>query len=98
MRLMLIHGRFDPDEDMSDWGFNGPDIKDVTAVHSTYQSTFTVWFRDRDAADRAHLMTGWPKWDDMALEMSFHDDMLKTTSYINDGPTAFYGDWELQLL
>ncbi|MBX3498123.1 MAG: hypothetical protein KF889_01665 [Alphaproteobacteria bacterium] len=97
LRLMLIHGRHDPNEEMSDWGFNGPDIEGVEALHVTYQSTFVLHFVDKSAAQKAHAQTGWPHFDDDALELQFHDDMLMTLPVACDGEMAFYGDWELQV-
>lgn len=96
-RLLLIHGRHDPDQDMDDWGFNGPNIEGVEALHVTYGQTFVLHFQDAQSASKAQALTGWRMWDENALEMSFHDDMLKTVSYINDGPIAYYGDYEIQL-
>jgi hypothetical protein len=97
MRLLLIHGRFDPDETMEDWGFNGPDIEGVEALHVTYQQTYVLHFTDAAAATKAHALTGWPYFDQDALELTFHDDMLKTVCVAADGPAMFFGDWELQL-
>jgi len=97
LRLLLIHGRHDPDEQLDGWGFSGPDIDGVEALHVTYQQTFVLHFEDRASAAKAQALTGWREWDDQALEMSFHDDMLKVCPIASDGPIAYYGDYELQL-
>ena len=34
--LKLLHGRDDPDQDMNDWGFDGPMLGPFAAVHFTY--------------------------------------------------------------
>lgn len=97
MRLLLIHGRFDPDEDMADWGFSGPDLNGVEALHVTYQSTFVLHFEDEVSATKAHALTGWPYFDQDALELTFHGDMLKVCPIASDGPIAYYGDYEIQV-
>lgn len=96
-RMLLIHGRFDPEETLEDWGFNGPDLAGVEALHVTYQQTFVLHFEDAHAASKAHALTGWPLWDENALELTFHDDMLKVCPIASDGPIAYYGDYEIQL-
>jgi hypothetical protein len=35
--LKLLHGRLDPNQDMQDWGFNGPVLGPFEAVHITYR-------------------------------------------------------------
>lgn len=94
--FLLIHGRHDPDEDMQDWGFNGPRLHGVEALHVVYQTSFILHFTDSASADKAHAQTGWEFWDDNALELQFHQDMLKVHPIACDGPMAYYGDWELQ--
>ena len=96
LRLLLIHGRFDPAEQMDEWGFNGPDIEGIEALHVVYQTTYVLHFKDAASAQRAQGLTGWREWDVDALEMSFHDDMLKAQPIMCDGPVAYYGDYELQ--
>lgn len=97
MKLLLIHGRHDPNETMEGWGFNGNGIEGVEALHVTYQQTFVLHFTDVQAAQKAHAQTGWPHFDDDALELQFHDDMLMTHPIACDGPMAYYGDWEIQI-
>lgn len=97
MDLLLIHGRFDPEADMDDWGFNGPTIQGVEAIHVIYQQTYVLWFADALSARKAHALTSWPHFDDEALEMTFHGDLLKATCLCADGPATYFGDWELQV-
>jgi hypothetical protein len=97
LHLITLHGRYDPDETMQDWGFHGPRIEGVTALHVTYNSTWTLWFKDKASCDRAQAITGWPPWDENALELQFHDDLLKCIPVGCDGPIAYYGDWEIEL-
>ena len=35
--IKLLHGRDDPNQDMEDWGFNGPVLGPFEAVHFTYR-------------------------------------------------------------
>lgn len=95
MRILLIHGRYDVDQEMDDWGFRGPHIEGIVALHATYLTTFAVWFLDKEAAEKARAMTGWKEWDENALEMRFNKDLLVAKDI--DGQTAYYGDWELQM-
>ncbi len=95
--MLLIHGRSYPDEELDDWGFNGPTLTGIEALHVTYQSTFVLHFVDAAAAQAAHALTGWPYFDQDALELTFHDDMLLVVPIASDGPMAWYGDWEVQL-
>ena len=97
LRLLLIHGRFDPEADMDDWGFNGPNIEGVEALHVTYMASHVLWFVDEVSAKKAHALTGWPYFDENALEMMFDGDLLKATCFCADGPTTYFGDWELQV-
>jgi hypothetical protein len=45
MFLHLFHGRNAPDEDMSDWGFEGPVLK-IEGFHVTYESTYRIGISD----------------------------------------------------
>ena len=92
MRLLLLHGRNDPNEVMSDWGFNGPTLYGVVAVHFTY-GVPNVYFESVATAVAARAATGWEYWDDDALTMTIAQDMVTTTE---DNKACYYGDWELQ--
>jgi hypothetical protein len=84
--LKLLHGRDDPNQDMHDWGFNGPVLGPFEAVHFTY-CVHVRCFWDWDGTTRD------------ALELSFTDDMLTyegkhygdfeiATSFGSDTPAA----------
>jgi hypothetical protein len=88
-KIQPLHGRTNPDQDMNEMGYSGPVIRDVKAIHATYQTHFNVYFRSAEAAQAAQVLTGWEWWDTNALEMRFLDDLL-----IVDG--EYYGDWEIQ--
>jgi hypothetical protein len=62
---MLIHGRDDPDAEMSRWGVYGNPIEGVVALDVNYQS-IVLHFLDRIAATKAQMTMGWPYFDDDA--------------------------------
>lgn len=88
MYLKLIHGRKSPEEQLDNWGFEGPVIGPIKYVHATYFSTFTVGFYDAAAMEEARKLTGWGAWDELTLEMKVVADLVKA----GDG---YFGDWEL---
>jgi hypothetical protein len=93
MKLITLHGRKSPDDEMPDWGFSGPTLHGIAAVHWTY-GTMNVFFTDVAAAKEAHRLTGWTFFDDHALEMAFSDDLLMIKP--EGGDVAYFGDFELQ--
>lgn len=52
MELHLFHGRNSPDEQLEDWGFEGPTLR-IWGFHVTYNATFRVY--TPDAGDWAEL-------------------------------------------
>lgn len=87
--LRPFHGRHNPDEEMNDWGFDGPSIPGVVAIAATYQNNFRLIFGSAEAYQEAKNITGWPDWDENSLEMQFFDDLLLVGG-------KFYGDWMLK--
>lgn len=61
--LKLMHGRNHPDQQMDDWGFNGPVPGPFEAVHFTYTTHVRCFPEGSDG-------------DAEALELCFHNDML----------------------
>ena len=59
--IHLLHGRDDPAEDMSDWGYTGPVLGPFEAVHFTYKEHIRC-IRDAATGDE--------------IELSFHGDLL----------------------
>jgi hypothetical protein len=91
--MLLLHGRHDPEEEMQDWGFNGPIIPGIIAVHYTYGGA-NIFFESVSAANHAQELTGWDKFDDHALKMNQLDDVV-----FIDHPElgrCYFGDWEFQ--
>lgn len=78
--LGMMHGRHSPDEDMSDWGFNGPVIGPLNYVHTTYGSEVKLEFVDE--ADRFAYFGDAPQ-----EVITVHTDGL----LMYDG--KYYGDW-----
>ena len=59
--ILLLHGRNDPNEDMQDWGFQGPTLGPFVAVHFTYKT---------------HIRCITDPAQEKELELGFHDDLL----------------------
>ncbi len=95
MKLILMHGRTDPDREMQDWGFHGPTLTDVTYVHSVY-GNLTVGFKSKSVTENAGKRTGWPDFDEHVLEIRRHEDLIMTVGDDArlDQP-LYFGDWEL---
>jgi hypothetical protein len=49
--LKLLHGRDDPDQDMQDWGFDGPTLGPFVAVHVTYRDHIRCLAADHDEVE-----------------------------------------------
>jgi len=97
VRLDIYHGRKTPDEDLDDWGFQGPTLVGVVAVHVTYLSTWRVIFDRASDAAAAQNVTGWKYFaatGGTELEMEFHEDLV----YVHGGGfmDGYFGDWSLE--
>lgn len=90
----LFHGRSSKDEELIDWGSEGPELTGVTGFSTTYQSTFRVHFDTEVNFRAAAAATGWNTWDHLSLEVCYDDDMVRT-----NGPEGYrwYGDTHLYL-
>ena len=47
LSIKLYHGRKSPDENLNDWGTDGPRLR-IGGFHVTYLSTFRVMLEDKD--------------------------------------------------
>jgi hypothetical protein len=77
--LGLFHGRHDPEDQMIEWGFNGPLIGPLAFVHTTYTHNIKLGFTNEIDAKRffstqVHQM------------LTVSEDMVLFDSKI-------YGDW-----
>lgn len=59
--LRLYHGRSDPNQEMDDWGFNGPTFGPLSCYVHTYCCTF-----------RIH-----GEFNDSEIWLQAHDDMIR---------------------
>lgn len=81
MYLRLIHGRESPDEEMDDWGTNGPCFGPLAWCHITYMSTINLCALGDAQSEGTGPMTG-------KDPLHIHGGLL----YYNG---VYYGDWEL---
>lgn len=90
MKLALLHGRHDPEQDMDAFGFHGPVLEGVTSLKCVYLGVIRVRFKTPEAAEIAQSLTGWENWcgESDHLEMRLHQDMVVANG-------AYYGDWVL---
>lgn len=92
--LKLFHGRKDPDQDMDDWGFEGPHLGPMKYVHTTYahdikfamevEAYKKAFPEDAERAERESYYHNGHRWVDGHLMM--HNDMI----HLGD---SYYGDW-----
>jgi len=47
LSIKLYHGRKSPDENLNDWGTDGPLLR-IGGFHATYLSTYRVMLEDKD--------------------------------------------------
>lgn len=83
MYLMLLHGRATLDEEMNDWGKDGPWIGPLKWFHSTYMTSISLGF------ENGQMVECLMKNDTPAAPIFFSDDMI----YFEG---MYYGDWEIQ--
>lgn len=89
MKLFLYHGRKTKDEEMEDWGYDGPRIEDVNYLIDSYHCHLRVSFRTRAAMFKAIEITGW-KIDfkeEYLLLIPIVEDMIHTKE-------GFFGKWD----
>ena len=61
--LKLLHGRTHPDEQLEDWGFDGPVLGPFEAVHFTYATHVRCFPKSSDG-------------DAEVIELRYHDDLI----------------------
>lgn len=93
MYLDLFHGRADPDQDMEDWGEQGPIIGPLEYGHTTYSSTLRIRFNDVNDHDLFFMreVTG---YNVATGEVFFEDEAwleIKGDMVFYEG--MYYGDW-----
>lgn len=93
--LILLHGRKTDNEEMDDWGFNGPLLVEIAWLHWTYSNSIDLCFISEKATMKAQIETGWEQFDDCVLSMRLKEGLVVTDEPI-DG-RCYYGDFELQM-
>lgn len=83
--VALYHGRNNADDEMDDWGFNGPLIGPLKNVYVTYHSHIRLIFLN-DADEKRYIAAG--VIGEEPFMLGWEDDMIKS-----DG--KFYGDWDV---
>jgi hypothetical protein len=77
--LGLFHGRKDPDDQMIEWGFNGPLVGPLSFVHTTYTNVIKLAFHNA-VNEKPFFPT-----QDMPM-LTINGDMV----HYKD---CYYGDW-----
>lgn len=87
LAFRLFHGRKDPDQDMDDWGFDGPTLHCLTVAHDQDR----ILLQDADAhslelAKRLGLeVTG------DTITLHYFADLVTIPRFADDAP-AYFGD------
>lgn len=94
LELYLLHGRHDPDQDMSGCGFMGPKLTGVTRLTCIY-TVHEVWFVSEEAKKIAQAQTGWTDGTDhqVSLIVPYKDDLVECT--LPGSRKTYFGDWWL---
>ncbi len=82
MYLKLLHGRKNPDEELQDWGADGPWIGPLVWFHCTYFTEIGLAFSDKESISYLHEHVDYP------APMHVHQNYI-----YYDG--LYYGDWTL---
>lgn len=96
IEIRLFHGRDDPEQGMTERGFEGPTIT-VEAVTVVYMTHWLVRFPTADEARDAMKLFGWLNWDsdDGWVEITTHEDMWAV--YDREGEPRYYGDMDMNV-
>lgn len=96
MILKLFHGRKDPDQEMTDWGFEGPEIHGVTTVQFQYGVEHII-FKTPDLMEVARKATEWEpsEFYENALVMKRRENQNNGAEYLIEIKGDFYGDYEM---
>ena len=80
MYIQLLHGRKTVDEELEDWGYDGPCLGPIEWMHITYNNTLNIQF------------VGETEPTDICL--SEKDGLCLTTDFFYYNG-SYYGDWEV---
>lgn len=84
MYLMLFHGRSAPDEQLDNWGSNGPILGPLCYVHTTYASSIAFEFATKEAA----LACGFD--DQYDNEMQWSNELIHFNNVWYGDMSVFY--------
>ncbi len=87
--LKLFHGRDSPNQDMDDWGFEGPTIGPLSFVHTTYATDIKVCFANEET-ERKFFPNNTLSYPD-----SVTFPVVEACIEFNG---KFYGDWSVTIL
>lgn len=95
MYLRLFHGRNSPDEQLDDWGFEGPEIGPLQYAHTTYASDVKLEFLDVEDHDKFFLreVCGYNRNTEEVSFSEFAELDIAHGMVVYDG--KYYGDWSV---
>lgn len=94
--LHLFHGRNSPEQDMEDWGFDGPFIGPLQLVRSTYNNELELTFDNVEDHDRFFLREVIAR---SSLDCFYSQvGNLKIISDVVEYEGKYYGDWDISYL
>lgn len=98
--IHLFHGRKTPDEELDDWGSDGPVIGPLRYVHGTYMSTLRVGCANHDVLEKffpeehAHNQEFLAKHPDGAVD-DHPEGWFKIVEDLIFHDGVYYGDWSI---
>jgi len=105
MKLHLYHGRLDPDGPATDaegnvtddWGFEGPELRGITAIDFTYGNWMPL-FKTHNQAVIAKAATGWDGGNmeySLTIRTSDRGDLIKVWNAERQRH-EYFGDFMLE--
>lgn len=96
--LRPFHGRNSPDEELNDWGFEGPEIGPLDYVHTTYMChvKFACDFEVLEKffpEEAKHVREFNARYNQSIPETCPHELRVQEDLLIYDG--KYYGDWSV---
>lgn len=92
LTFSLWHGRFDPAQDMDDWGFDGPSFNCLTVAHDPER----ILLQDADLVSIALARRCGLKTHGDTIELAYETDLVVMPDF-RDGLPAYFGDHTTRL-
>ena len=92
LNIKLYNGRNDPEEELDDWGFEGPLLENVKAVQWTYGAEIKIHFHTEEDQRKARELTGWNTLGPEGLCAYVGGEYIETE--VND-VVSYYGDFNI---